>query len=118
MIHGFEASCYTSLLSLLVPEVLAPFYDLSDPFPCPRPPVCTGLSSTVLFLCFRARWMWLRPTLSLGYHSCYPSPVIIASSNASAPQRLRLCGNIYDVDNICENNVHFSISNNLFYVTL
>ena len=61
------------------------FYNRSNPFPRPRPPVCAGLSSTVLSLCFGAGWVWPRLTLSLGYPSCYPSPVLIASSNASSP---------------------------------
>ena len=29
--------------------------------------------------------MWPRLTLSLGYPPCYPSPVLVASSNASSP---------------------------------
>ena len=62
-----------------------PFYNLSDPFPRPKPPICAGLSSRVLSLCFGARWVWPRLTLSLGYPPCYPSPVLLASSNASSP---------------------------------
>ncbi|EYE89894.1 uncharacterized protein EURHEDRAFT_536264, partial [Aspergillus ruber CBS 135680] len=60
-------------------------YNLSNHFTRPKPPVCAGLSSTVLFLCFGARWVWPRLTLSLGYPPCYPSPVLTASSNASSP---------------------------------
>ena len=62
-----------------------PFYNISDPFPRPRPPVCVGLSSKVLSLRFRAGWVWLKLNLSLGYPSSYPSPVLFASSSASNP---------------------------------
>ena len=64
------------------------FLGQSDPFdhfPHPKPPVCAGLSSRVLSLCFKAGWVWPNLNLSLGYPPCYPSPLLLASSNASSP---------------------------------
>jgi len=37
-------------------------------------------------LVFRAGWVWPRLTFSLRYPPCYPSPVRIATSNASNPR--------------------------------
>lgn len=63
----------------------ASFYCFSSPFTCPKLPVCAGLLSRVLSLCFGAGWVQPTLTLSLGYPPCYPFPVLLASSSAFNP---------------------------------
>ena len=90
---SYDRPCFmdsrpAAILQSLVPigsRGAIPFYNLSYPSPRPRPPVCAGLSGIVLSLCFGAELVSPRLALSLDYPSCYPSPVLIASSNASSP---------------------------------
>lgn len=64
MIHGLEASSYSTGSCPYRFSGASPLLWSFWPSSCPKPPVCAGLSSTVLSLCFGAGWVWPRLTLT------------------------------------------------------
>ena len=86
MIHGLKASSYYTISCpyefLRRHPLLSSFLIL---FLAPNRLCAQGFRANCSPCVFRARWVWPRLRLSLGYPPCYPSPVLIASSNASSP---------------------------------